>query len=277
MQDGTAHEFGRTVGYVFGALLIFGLLIWGIVKCILIARRPTANMKCLLALLLVLAAALIACAAAMLPGGEVWVGVRFILLLPVLRLIIAGWVLAIVGLVEMRTARERFAQGRRQAVLAFVLGALPIGSVGLGVVRGILEAAAAKRVQPLAGQRAGELLRFDDRNFQFTSPPPPWVPVDAKRVAPDATLAFLRADPELMMAVTAEAPGVSAGVTSQIYAEILKAITKSKAQTRAADFGPCPILSCTNGSRVSRTSRRCCQWCGWGLWRRHGSKSRINT
>src|SRR5262245_61850724 len=99
------------------------LVLLGLVKCVQVLRRPTSAPLCLTALLLVLVAWLVSglgnVAASLSddsPIAAFVVGAALLLLLP------AAFVLGIVGLVQFD--RERYRQGRGQALSAVVLSGL---------------------------------------------------------------------------------------------------------------------------------------------------------
>src|SRR6266576_2055154 len=113
--------------------------------------------------------------------------------------LVAALVLAILGLAEYANARERYTQGRAQAIWALVLcGVFGCFAVA-GVLRGAMRSAASSR-QPAAGTR----LEFQDVNFRFTAPGRPWAQAEAKKLSPYAKLAFLRGSPEMYFMVTAD-------------------------------------------------------------------------
>src|SRR5437016_2121964 len=104
-------------------------------------------------------------------------------------------VLAIIGLVECAAQKERWRQGRPQAIWALVLN----GVFGLllvaGAVRGSSRGLALSR-QPTAGTP----IREEAFNFQFDPPGRPWVQADAATLNREAKLAFLRSQPEVYLA-----------------------------------------------------------------------------
>src|SRR5690348_3178975 len=108
----------RMAGQVFG-LLILGL---GIAKCWSISRRATTNTKCVVGLLLVLAAWWAGSAGGLLLTP--WPALRplFALVgLGAFGLITAAIIVSVLGLAEYANQPGKYVQGRAQAIWALVL------------------------------------------------------------------------------------------------------------------------------------------------------------
>lgn len=172
----------------------------GALKCWSISRRPTTNRKCVLALMFLLVGwAMLSFGGLMMrmfPGE--WY-LALILGLPASALIVAGFVLAIIGLVEYSQQRNVFTQGRAQAIWTLVLSVLLLGMFVGGAVVGARRGI-AKRTQPVSGER----LRFEEDNFQFRAPGRPWVYTEISRLNRFAKLGFLRSRPEAYFMIIPE-------------------------------------------------------------------------
>jgi tetratricopeptide (TPR) repeat protein len=68
---------------------------------------------------------------------------------------------------------------------------------------------------------AGKLHRFEDLNFQIEGPGRPWFEIDAKKMNPDATLAYLRSNPDVCFMIIAERIGGESGVDSEWLIELV--------------------------------------------------------
>src|SRR5436190_1194243 len=118
--DITPEIFGNFVG--FGVL--FSLSLAGILKCVRIARRPTAHTQCVLALLLVLVGFAFSSVSAILarlhlfPFGG-WLAITSVIVI----LYVASFVTAMIGLIDFRKNREAYNQGSAQAKWALGLSA----------------------------------------------------------------------------------------------------------------------------------------------------------
>ena len=175
-----------------GALLGVALLALGIAKCIAISRRPTTNGKTTVALALVLGAWLTLQMTSFLRAFAL-PPLLYLLLLPLVLLsALAGVVLAIVGLIEMKRRPDGFLQGRAQGWWSVALGGLFVLSslVALGslaatpVQRSILADVELPRAEATTAS-------FEDLNFRFTPPDRSWAKMeDITRLNPDATIAI---------------------------------------------------------------------------------------
>ncbi len=225
LADATAYDAGRITGQLVAVLV----LLLGVLKCWTISRRSATNAKCVLALMLLLLGWLVAAVASMLLGRNPDLRVVYGLFgLAMLGLILAALVLAILGLAEYANARERYTQGRAQAIWALVLcGVFGCFAVA-GVLRGAMRSAASSR-QPAAGTR----LEFQDVNFRFTAPGRPWAQAEAKKLSPYAKLAFLRGSPEMYFMVTAD-PCLDADCATERLAEM----SATRMQTLSDNFRP---------------------------------------
>jgi energy-converting hydrogenase Eha subunit G len=123
-----AEVDATTAGRFTGGMIAVVLLLAGALKCWSISRRPTTNRKCVLALMFLLTGwALLSFGGLMARlFPDEWY-LALILGLPAGALVIAGFVLAIIGLIEYSQRREAFTQGRAQAIWTLVLSVLMLG------------------------------------------------------------------------------------------------------------------------------------------------------
>jgi tetratricopeptide (TPR) repeat protein len=191
----------ETVGRATGQMLVVALLVWGMVKCWSISRRPTTNTKCVRSLLLLLAgwlaAVLLQIGFKSASAGGRWVSV--LMGLAVLGAVIGAIVLAVVGLVEYARKRDQYLQGRAQAIWALVLSGMFVVLFLGGALRSSQSRAALReKFKP------GEAVIFADLNFQFVSPGWPWTPIDMSKLNPLSKVTFVRSGPEVYFTVVAE-------------------------------------------------------------------------
>ncbi len=214
------------------ALLIMGLPLWGTVKCLLIAQRPTTNTKAAWSLAAVFAMFTLpglALLAGILMQGLVEgralgdkLGVGLSIL--ILGLLGTGSILSIIALVEIKRDHEgRYVQGKWQAIWALIISSgliwvvFPYGGAAMREVQ-------QRRLAAAAGPAFGKGMdRRDEFNFQLRPLGSGWVSVDAKRLNPVATIAYLRKWPEMSLTVIAEALGVEADVNLDRLSEIARA------------------------------------------------------
>jgi 16S rRNA (guanine527-N7)-methyltransferase len=224
-----AFRTGEAVGRVFGLVAIFVIVVAGIRKCLEIARRPTANAKGAWSLALGLgtwAAASALDAIRVLAGLGPWTMLIWVVMF---GSAIATGLLAVQALVEIRRAPEKYAQGRGQAIGALVLGGVLVGAGIVGVVSGVSRASSIPAEWAGDPHPPGEKLVVADQNFTFDAPEKPWTTLDAKKLNPQATLAFARSNPPVYLMIIAETtPTLTA--RSEMVAEVTKANVRSAAE-----------------------------------------------
>lgn len=219
-------ESPEVIGAVMGAAFALCFLAFGIAKCRVIARRPTANWKCLLSLGLVLAIfALSAVSRLVTLFAPKLVVVTVICGLIGLAAMPVAMVFAIIGLAECRSDKARYVQGRGQAFWALGLVILSGCSMaglaihGFNQVRGLAGT-------PLANQpRSGDWLRFEDLNFKLRTPGRPWVQLDGKKFNKNVTVAFSMNKPSVTFMLVAEKLGANALSTDGLV-EVVKTHVK---------------------------------------------------
>lgn len=213
-SNSLAYQFGRAIPFILTSI--------GIVKCAQIMRRPTTNTKGVLALMLLLIGWLIAMAAGIAAKG-IGESRQLLAIAGLLALVsaVAGVVLAIIAITEMRTQPGRYNQGMKQAVWSLLLSVCIVGLTGAGVYRGMQRdktevAALAAPVQPAAGEQ----VRFEKFNFVFERPAKPWVKTDAMKLSSDACLALMRVHPQIVFQLIAEDATAQLDFSTEMLAEI---------------------------------------------------------
>src|ERR1051326_352637 len=114
-------------------------------------------------------------------------------------LMLAAFILAIIGLVECVNAPERYQQGRTQAIATLIL----CTSTGLLMIFAVVAARPQRGLlakQPISGAP----LVFGDLNFRFLAPAKPWAQADLAKLNTYAKLALLRVRPDVYFLVIAE-------------------------------------------------------------------------
>jgi tetratricopeptide (TPR) repeat protein len=204
-----------SAGFVTGQITVFTLALAGILKCVSISRRPTTNSKCVWSLALFLGVFPLSVAVNWIASGTTASRAPVIVAgLLYMGLFAASIVLAVIGLVEYSRERQRFVQGRTQAIWALVLSGVFFIFVVGGAVAGF------SRAHRLNARSANhELITFEELNFKFSSPGRPWVRADAAALNRDAKLAFIRASPQTYFMVIAEPLG-NVGYTAETLAKL---------------------------------------------------------
>ncbi|PYJ62277.1 MAG: hypothetical protein DME24_04310 [Verrucomicrobia bacterium] len=161
-----------------------------------------------------------------------------------LGLLVTGFVLAILGLLEFSNRAGAFSQGRAQAIWALALASIAGLIVGASAVTSVLRqqgfTSAARKNSP------GKTRTFDDLNFQFRAPERPWVSIDAAKLNKASQLTFMRQFPEAYFFIIAEKIGTSVNWSSEQLAEVSKAqMQAAAASARVTSEGP----SMVNGLR----------------------------
>jgi hypothetical protein len=203
-----------------GQFTLVVLMLAATIKCWTISRRPTTNTKCALSLMLLCVAFLITGTHAILsrfipyiPANRVVAG---ILGLVIFGLIVTAIILAIIGLVEYSRHHESYNQGRSQAISALGLTVFMLIFGIQGAVTGY------KRAHGFSNEKANELVKFEDLNFQFRTPGYPWKQYDASKINKASKLSLVRQFPEGYFTITAEKIG-NLNFTSEQLAEAGKA------------------------------------------------------
>jgi tetratricopeptide (TPR) repeat protein len=227
-------DAGYHAGQVAGRILAYVLLAALAGKCFSIARRPAANTKCALSLGVLLCSLGVASLIGTVVG-QLSPALRVLAVLggfATLLVIIATVVLAIVGLVEYRTANGRYTQGRAQAIWTLSLAFCFLCLTLFGFVRALQAGLSANGRAAQANQpAAGQWLVFDDLNFKIRSPGKPWVQLDAKKINKSAAVAFTRTQPQVFFMIIAEKAAMNPALTSESIVEIAKANLRSATVT----------------------------------------------
>jgi hypothetical protein len=178
-------------------------LLAAIIKCWSISRRPTTNFKSVVSLMLFLTACVVFCGMARLSAltrgpGQISSGPRVLSVGVMLGslfwmgLLLASFILALIGLVECTNTGNRCRQGLVQSISTLVLCVL----TGMLMLVGLVLRQSQRGL--LSRQTAGRApLVFQDLNFKFSPPGRPWAQADATKLNRYANLAFLRSRPDV--------------------------------------------------------------------------------
>lgn len=222
------EQVGRIGGAVFAALLLFA----GIVKCLQIMRRPSTSTLCVLSLALPLVVMLAASILSVFvrPAAQdghsyaavvlqMFTGVRFALLFTAI-------VIAVIGLIQYGRNKERYTQGRHQAVWAILLAT----SLLTFLVYSTVSEVRARQASPVPTlPRTGEFVKFEEMNFRIRAPQKPWVQFDVKKMNADATVGFLQPKEQIGFLIVAEQAGIDMGLDADIVAVVAEAALRQAA------------------------------------------------
>ncbi len=234
----TAYDSGYDAGYrlgqTFGVMIICIPVLLGVVKCFKIMKRPETSSLCVSALVVLLCTIILNwVAGAAIKYFELPQVVNILILLVVGLGLFSSSGLAIVGLVVYATNRERYQQGRAQAIWALVLSLLFLCALVAVFLYGFLQKAGTNEIaeydeQALAKNETdsagvlsdeGELL-YDDLNFSLAKPPRPWYSLDPKLINEDTTLCFSNSKAKCTFMIVGEKLGAESELTSEGLAEI---------------------------------------------------------
>ena len=172
-----AYEIGQWTGRIAAVLFTTA----GLLKCYSILRRPTANTKCLLSLMLVLGTLLISSvlgiAGALLPGESPGALLKLIIAGVAACLLLGAMVLAMLGLMECQERRSGYKQGPAQAMWALGASGLLI-TIGIAWSMGNFPSLSEVLNRPIPTGPPGTTLAFEDLNFRFRTPGTPWTLIE---------------------------------------------------------------------------------------------------
>lgn len=236
------------LGHFVGEGLVLLPLLLGIIKCASLMWRPTTHKLCVAALLVVLTAWLLFAAGATLSAElpvsqspQSAVPVLFGTLFGFLFFILA-MVLGIVGLALYD--RNRFRQGRRQAVWAIVMSALPLVVM---MVSGCIAAIQAAKEKNPGNAATGDARTIKIEGFNFSlTPSKHWVDLKPATVNKVACLALRRTNPQVFCMVIAERIGVP------IELDQLREIAKSNLASAANVLQQSEETQVLNGMTFAR-------------------------
>ena len=251
-------------GPVAGRVFVFICLVAGALKCWKISQKPTANRKCVLALMVLLLAFVSFAVIGLMPkslfpspGQRLIMG---LLNMISVGLIMTAIILAILGLTENAKQPGVFAQGKLQAKWTLAISGLIILVGVSNYLRGLTRmetnefssypATAVKTwgVVNLPG-RVQEMTNY---NFRFHLPDHPWIVLDASKVNKAAKMAMMRRKPDEFLLIIPEIVGESSIVSTEQLVEIAKAHMESAANsTRMISTLPYQVNH-LNGQLVER-------------------------
>lgn len=211
-----------------GGLLGFIAIVFGLLKCMKIARRETTHTLCVTALALVLFAWLCTTSAGVLrgqiPAQMVRVtGLTFLVLSFCMSM--AAFVVAVVGLSLYR--KDKYTQGRAQAFWALVLS-IPMVVLFSSVFVRLMKSTIDSR-NPLAHIAFEEIgnhatsYQFPEKNVELRNPGRGWVALNAKKFNPSATLVLTHTNPNVFFMMIAETGGTELNLTNETCVELAQA------------------------------------------------------
>lgn len=218
----TAQKAGQATGM---ALVPLALMV-GMAKCVQIMRRPTTSKLCVSALLLILSGCFfsstgnISVKLLALPQPFIVVGGLISVLF-----MLAGLVIGIVGLATYD--RQRFLQGKAQAIWAVVLG----GIMGLVFVAGAITSfLTPNRNFSQNGNPAGnngKPIEKPEFNFSIT-PPSRWINMKPEAINKQACVAMRRVNPDVYCVIISER--LSGSIDMEAFKEVVKSNLASASQ-----------------------------------------------
>lgn len=219
------HSFAETLGNNVGQALVAAGLLAGVGKCWVISHRPTTNTKCALALMFVLASfSLASCGTIFIQWRAANVAFRAGMAVALL----AGMVLAIIGLVEYSHRRGVYNQGRAEAIWALSLVGGMVALFTWGLTRGILSSPTFTSLGNHAP--AGKVVTFDEYNFRFRTPGGPWLMYDGSKFNKASKVSLMRHSPEAGFSIVPEKLG-NASLTTEQLAEAGKTALNAAANS----------------------------------------------
>lgn len=193
-----AYQAGQLTGFA----IVFLPALLGMLKCISLLRRPTTSKLCVTALLLALAAWFVAMAGhgltLVFPAQEQVI--RLLSGLPALLILVAAFVISIIGLACFDP--KRHTQGRAQAGWALVISGI-FGVIAL--VGAVMTVRAGILAEELAAEIAApQVIKNEEHNCAMRRPQR-WVSVRPESLNKLACIAFRRSSPEGYAIVIGEA------------------------------------------------------------------------
>ncbi len=245
-----SYDIGRVTGSLMWSI---GLLV-GIHKCSVLLQRDDTNGKCVFSLLMFLASWMVfmwaGIASKLVPQLPI-LGIAMLLVGIILLTVVA--VLAILGLMELRHAPDSM-RGKKQAIWALVLSVVFITLVGTGFVRG--RRYALRGVPSARGSAAQNgYFVFEDLNFKYRPQKHGWAKINPATVNPDATLALMRARPQLLFIAIAEAGGVELDMDATQLAELAKVNMRTVSPEVTLHADEVYSIGEIDGRRVRSTAR----------------------
>lgn len=230
------------------ALLFLGGPIAGIIANSIALGRRATNRRCSLSILLVLSAwVLIFISGLFARAGYQAPLVAILLGGVVLLTTLAGWVFAVIGLVQCAQHPQRYDRGRRRAIIAILLGGLMFATMGWGFITGLQKRNALFAPLPpsppasapkitignlaldatRASSRPANAIANETWNFWIT-PPPEWNAINPAPFGPVARAAAVRNGPEMYSMVLAENVPANGQMSPQAAMELIKTSLKGR-------------------------------------------------
>ncbi|HZJ13474.1 MAG TPA: DUF3857 domain-containing protein, partial [Chthoniobacteraceae bacterium] len=215
-----SHDSAQLVGMYIAVLLMTGFTVLSVTAL----RRRSANKKCVLSLTFLLGGWTIATlGVAISRQAQLGPVAQMISSLVFVVLVIASFVLGIIGLVEFSVHRGRYRRGRKRAIFALVLDGLAVTFAIAGAVRA---ASGRQPFSPIAGGAPAQPVAIEEWNFRL-NPPSGWQQANAQKLNPLARVALTRTAPTAFFMVVTEKLPVGVPVNLGAAAEIIKGQLKA--------------------------------------------------
>lgn len=233
----TAYEYGEKAGAISGGLLFGLILLFGIIRCFQIMRRPTTHKVCVTALLLILVGwgvSIIGGVVKVFTDAPLARGVTMVSSAVTVLFMIGALILGIVGLATYDS--ERYRQGRAQGIWALIISGVMVIVFLVAFATGLSRRYADDLRGEMASSRStgpAGFVKREEKNFSL-EPGGRWREIpDATRLNPAACLAMRMTGEELFMVVIAEQTGL--GVNLPALVEAVKLNMDSGAKVKSQE------------------------------------------
>ncbi len=232
--NSSAYQAGYYTAQILVCVLFLGLCLWSLQGL----RQADRNRKCAISLALVMGAFLLALVVQFLRKifPALPTSSHLVFSVSAVGLAVCGVILAIIGIVEYSSNRERFAKGLGQGISALIVGLIFCGLFGVGAVKGFN----ARRQQTtrliLPNQEVKDTaIRFESLNYEYRPPGQPWKRIDVAKLNPLASVGFVWPEKQVYFQVLVNNKGIDPSATSE---ELLKLAKKNMTRGGAVpEFG----------------------------------------
>lgn len=237
--------------YILACLLFVGGPIAGIIANGIALGRRATNRRCSLSMLLVLCAWVLVFISGMLTRAGYMVPLLALAIsLVAVLTTVAGWVFAIIGLVQCAQHHQRYDRGRRRAIFALLLGGFLFTTMGWGFYNGTQKRNAVLTPLPPSTPASAPKVTIGNLtlgtsqlpaspsntvtnetwNFRI-DPPPSWNPVTPSAFGPVVRAAIVHNQPELYSMVLAENTPGDGQFSPQGAMDLIKNSLKGRSNT----------------------------------------------
>lgn len=204
-------------------LLVLTLLLGGALKSFLLARRKSTSSLCVISLGLLFVGWSTTILLQVFSDSESFY--RAMIVVVAGLLLLTSSILAIVGLAQYNRNPE-YIQGKSQAIWTLVLFLTFIGIAGFGAYTNYSSREEGKIVDSSLNEKE---YRFDELNFQFTTPKGKYVELNKELVNEDASFFIMRSKPKVYFTLIAEIAGEGV-FTRETLEEIVESNLESVAE-----------------------------------------------